>query len=159
MWTRTPHQYCRRARLTQDCPFSHDYDVPGQRGVPYGKSDHQTSDSDAQNGYTVGLVARVAEDSADGGVRAQVAALAVRGIVDFGGPEWAALTSTYGDPGTRDWAMAQNAYGPARQLPGWTYVDRFALPVEGFTDAQLDDRLRADGELTESEARALDGNR
>jgi hypothetical protein len=68
--------------------------------------------------YILTLVDQVEERQSDGGVKAQVAALAVRRITDTKGAEWLVLTRCFGIPTTRDWEMAQAAYGPTAGLPG-----------------------------------------
>lgn len=167
MWTRTPNQRCLRAETTGDCPYSHAWQAPdpaiNSGRQAYGRTDHKTDlrvANPAQASYVDGLIAGVTANASDGGTRAQVAALAVRRIVSYGGTEWGIVVDRFGEPSHSDWVKAQAAYGPNRKLPGWTYIPAFALPAEGFTIAELDDRLAADrDELTEAEARALDGNR
>jgi hypothetical protein len=68
--------------------------------------------------YIRSLIANVTEMAFDGGAKAQVAALAVRGITHTTGVEWKVLVETFGIPTTRDWEMAQRAYGPTKGLPG-----------------------------------------
>lgn len=68
--------------------------------------------------YVQTLLDGVEANARDGGRLAQVAAIAVRGIVSVSSVEWSVLVETYGIPTTRDWQMAQRAYGPARNLPG-----------------------------------------
>lgn len=49
---------------------------------------------------------------------AEVACVAVRGIVSCGSDEWAILVETFGEPAADDWWMAQAVYGPNYGLPG-----------------------------------------
>ena len=71
--------------------------------------------------YITRLIHDVAERASyDGTLGAQVAALAVRGITHATGVEWQVLVETYGIPTTRDWELAQRAYGPTKGLPGLT---------------------------------------
>lgn len=72
--------------------------------------------------YISRLVERVTENARDGGAPAQVAALAVRGIVHTTGVGWQVLVETYGIPTTHDWQLAQRAYGPTANLPGLGHV-------------------------------------
>ena len=80
--------------------------------------------------YISRLVERVAENARDGGAPAQVAALAVRGIVHTTGTEWAVLVETYGIPTTHDWQLAQRAYGPTANLPGLTGLGSIGATAE-----------------------------
>ena len=63
--------------------------------------------------YIESLIERVEACRRDGGAGAQVAALAVRGIVRASSfdPEWRALLMRFGAPSHDQWAMAYAAYG------------------------------------------------
>jgi hypothetical protein len=76
-------------------------------------------DNDPHAAYITRLIHDVAERASyDGTLGAQVAALAVRGIVHTTDIEWTVLVEVYGTPTTSDWMMAQAAYGPTANLPG-----------------------------------------
>lgn len=94
------------------------YVPAGNVPVPFKPNTLATLGDGPHATYVRGLVERVRELQADGGAKANVAAMAVRGIVTTKGVEWAVLVETFGIPTTSDWAMAQRAYGPTKGLPG-----------------------------------------